>query len=76
MNKLTALLHSRKFWTLVVSLVTIAGAFATHQADALAALIAAITALSVYSVATGIEDAGRNSASTRVITSTTNPPNH
>lgn len=59
MEKITDLMHSRKFWALVASAVAIVGAWQTGAmlgADAANMLVAALAA---YSLATGIEDSGR-----------------
>ena len=55
-NKFLALLQSRKFWTLVGSLLAVAASYSTGDINIWQSLIAAVTALSVYSLATGIED--------------------
>src|SRR3990167_6272029 len=55
-NKFLALLQSRKFWTLVGSLLAVAASYSTGDINIWHSLIAAVTALSVYSLATGIED--------------------
>jgi hypothetical protein len=60
--KLAALVRSRKFWTLVASLAATGGAYATGEISAWQALIAAITALSVYAGATAVEDGLARSA--------------
>jgi hypothetical protein len=53
-----SLLHSRKFWVLIVALVGIAAGFATGQIDAWQAIQAAVAALAAYSTGVAIEDAG------------------
>lgn len=57
MGKLTLLLRSRKFWSLVLSLTTILTAFNTGNLDAMDAVNASVAALAAFSIATGIEDA-------------------
>ena len=54
--KLTLLLQSRKFWTLVIALLTTVSAYATGELSVWQALIAAVSALSVYSGAVALED--------------------
>lgn len=58
-NKLQTVLKSRKFWALVASLVTIIGGFYEGQIPAQDAANNLIIALAVYSIATGIEDNGK-----------------
>jgi hypothetical protein len=55
-SKLGALVRSRKFWTLVASLAAASGAYATGEISVWQALVAGITALSVYAGATAVED--------------------
>ncbi len=55
-DKLLFIIKSRKFWTLVASLVAAAGAYATGEVSVWQALIAAIGALAVYAGATALED--------------------
>ena len=51
-------LHSRKFWALVLGLLAIVAGYATGQVDAWQAIQAAVAALAVYSTGVAIEDAG------------------
>lgn len=59
-SKLLRLVKSRKFWALVSALVATGGAYATGAIDAAHALNAALAALGVYILGTGIEDNGRS----------------
>jgi hypothetical protein len=58
-EKLQALLTSRKFWSLIWSLVTIWTAFANHAIDGPTAVWSTVGAFGAYSVSTGIEDASK-----------------
>jgi hypothetical protein len=51
-------LHSRKFWALILALLAIVAAYATQQIDAWQAIQGAIAALAAYSTGVAIEDAG------------------
>jgi len=51
-------LHSRKFWALVLALLTIIAGYATQQLDAWQAIQTAVAALAAYSTGVAIEDAG------------------
>lgn len=51
-------LHSRKFWALVIALLAIVAGYATQQLDAWQAIQAAVAALAAYSTGVAIEDAG------------------
>ncbi len=51
-------LHSRKFWALILALLAIVAGFATGQLDAWQAIQAAVAALAAYSTGVAIEDAG------------------
>ena len=59
MDKLQTLLHSRKFWALIVALVGVLAGLNTGDIDTWQAVQAAVTALSAYSIGTGIEAAGQ-----------------
>ncbi len=61
MWRIINLLQSRKFWSLVVSLVALAGAWNSGAMSGQDAANAATLALAAYSIATGIEDSGRAS---------------
>jgi uncharacterized protein involved in exopolysaccharide biosynthesis len=54
-DKLAELLKSRKFWTLIIALMTVAAGYNTGQVDAWQALYGAVAALSVYAIATGLD---------------------
>ena len=56
MSKFKALLASRKFWVLVLAIITALAAFATGEVTVYQALIAVVAATSVYTAATAIED--------------------
>jgi hypothetical protein len=58
-EKFLLTLSSRKFWALVVSLVTVAAGYATGELQVWAAVTAAVSALAAYSVGTAIEDSGK-----------------
>lgn len=58
MEKLTALLHSRKFWALVAALVGCAAGMALGEIDPWQALQAAIAALAAFMTGVAIEDSG------------------
>ena len=53
--KIKAILQSRKFWTLVASLVAIAASYSQSQITDWQAIQAAIAAGAAYSVGTAIE---------------------
>jgi len=53
---MSTILHSRKFWALVVAIVAAAAALATGQIAELEALRLAVQALMVYIGAVAIED--------------------
>jgi hypothetical protein len=59
MDKLKSLLQSRKFWTLIASVVSIGAGYYTGGVDAFQSLQLLIAALAAYSVTTGIEDSGK-----------------
>lgn len=59
MDKLSALLQSRKFWALVISLTAIWTAVYVGSLSVPDAINASVAALAAYSVGTGIEDSGR-----------------
>lgn len=59
LEKLKALLTSRKFWALVTALVTTVGAYMTAQIDIWQMIQAIVAALAAFSLGTAIEDAGR-----------------
>ena len=56
MDKLKALLQSRKFWALVLALVSIAAGFAQGGITEWQAVQAAVSALAAYSIGVAIED--------------------
>ena len=56
MEKITALLQSRKFWALIASLVAIGAGYATGQVDVWQSVQAAVAALGLYSVGTGLDN--------------------
>ena len=58
MEKILALLKSRKFWALVIAIVTAASLLATGQVTTWEFLQALIAALAAYSTGVAIEDAG------------------
>ena len=58
LEKLKALLASRKFWALVTALVTTIGAYLTAQIDIWQMIQAIVAALAAFSLGTAIEDAG------------------
>ena len=55
-DKLKRLLTSRKFWTLVGSLVTIWGAYLTGEMPLVQAVTLTVGALAVFSTGVAIED--------------------
>ncbi len=55
-DKILIVLKSRKFWTLIASLLAAGAAFATGEITVWQALIAAVTALAVYAGAIAVED--------------------
>jgi len=56
MGKLVLLLQSRKFWSLILSLVTVFTAYNTGNLSGADAVNAAVVACAAFSIATGIED--------------------
>jgi anti-sigma-K factor RskA len=52
------ILHSRKFWALVIALVAIMAGYGTGNLDAWQAIQALVAALAAYSTGVAIEDAG------------------
>lgn len=58
MEKVLNLLKSRKFWALILAIVTAASLLSTGQITAWEFLQAAIAALAAYSTGVAIEDAG------------------
>jgi hypothetical protein len=58
-DKLVQVLQSRKFWTLIAALVAVGTGYFTGAVSAEASLQLAVAALAAYSIATGIEDAGK-----------------
>lgn len=58
MEKVLALLKSRKFWALVVAIVAAASLLATGQVTTWEFLQALVAALAAYSTGVAIEDAG------------------
>ena len=59
MWRISGLLVSRKFWSLIVSLVALAGAWNTGAMNGQDAANATVMALAAYSIASGIEDSGQ-----------------
>jgi len=57
-TSLVQILHSRKFWALVLALLAIVAGYATGQIDAWQAIQGAVAALAAYSTGVAIEDAG------------------
>ncbi len=55
---LVQILHSRKFWALVLALLALVAGYATGQIDAWQAIQGAVAALAAYSTGVAIEDAG------------------
>lgn len=55
MDKIKEVLSSRKFWALVVALVTVASAFAQGGISEWQAVQAAVAALAAYSTGVAIE---------------------
>jgi len=53
--KIKAILQSRKFWTLIASLVAIAASYSQNQLTDWQAIQASIAAMAAYSVGTAIE---------------------
>ncbi len=60
MEKVVALLKSRKFWALVIAVVTAASLMATGQIGTWEFLQALVAALAAYSTGVAIEDAGHH----------------
>lgn len=58
MWKIQSLLVSRKFWSLIVSLVAVAGAWNSGAMTSQDAANTAVAALAAYSIAVSIEDNG------------------
>ncbi len=56
MNKLKALLASRKFWTLVAAAAAVGAGYFTGQLDAWHSVQALVAALAVYSTGVALED--------------------
>lgn len=56
--KLKNLLASRKFWTMIASIVGVAGAWYNGQIEGTSAINAFVATLAAYSIATGIDDNG------------------
>lgn len=54
-TKLKDLLQSRKFWTLIASIVSIAAGYYTNGVDVFQSLQLLIAAFAAFSVATGLE---------------------
>ena len=54
-----SILKSRKFWVMVLAIVTAASLFATQQIDGWQFMIAVITSIAAYSTGVAIEDAGQ-----------------
>lgn len=61
-SKLLTLLQSRKFWSLVVALVSLGVAYQTGQMPLPQVELGVVGALSGYAIATGIEDNGQAQA--------------
>lgn len=73
-SKLRALFQSRKFWALITSLVGLAVATYDQTMPPGQAVLAAVAALSLYSVGTAIEDNGNTPPPTVTINHTGAPP--
>lgn len=58
-DQIGALLHSRKFWALLVTLVGIAAGFSTGGLTQWQAVQALVAALAAYSLGVAIEDSGK-----------------
>src|SRR5450830_1707298 len=61
-------LHSRKFWALVIALVAIMAGYGTGNLDAWQAIQALVAALAAYSTGVAIEDAGFKAGANRPAT--------
>lgn len=59
------ILHSRKFWALVIALVAIMAGYGTGGLDAWQAIQALVAALAAYSTGVAIEDAGFKAGANR-----------
>ena len=53
-----SIFKSRKFWVMVIAIVTAASLFATQQIDAWQFMIGVITSIAAYSTGVAVEDAG------------------
>src|SRR5450759_2157879 len=60
-------LHSRKFWALVIALVAIMAGYGTGGLDAWQAIQALVAALAAYSTGVAIEDAGFKAGANRPV---------
>jgi hypothetical protein len=58
-EQLNRILHSRKFWALVIALIATAAGLATSEVTIWQALQAAVAALAAYSTGVAIEDHNR-----------------
>lgn len=69
-------LHSRKFWALVIALLAIVAGYATQQLDAWQAIQAAVAALAAYSTGIAIEDAGFKAGQGKTVADPADPAGH
>ena len=53
-----SIFKSRKFWVMVIAIVTAASLFATQQIDGFQFLIGVITSIAAYTTGVAVEDAG------------------
>lgn len=54
-EQIIAILRSRKFWALLLSIITAIGAFLMQEIDVWQAVQAIVAALAIYSAGTAIE---------------------
>ena len=57
-NKIKAVLHSRKFWAAAIAAISAAAAFATGEINAWQLIQALVAVAAAYSTGVAIEDAG------------------
>ncbi len=62
-----SILKSRKFWVLILALITSASLFATQQIDGWQFLEAVIAAVAAYSTGVALEDAGAKMGAKNVL---------
>lgn len=63
-EQVKAMLRSRKFWAMVISVVTAGAGLATAQIDVWQCIMAVVAAMAAYSTGVAIEDAGEKAART------------